>query len=327
MILPGSRIEVMKFIGGKIDGLIEEYLNPIDKNWQPSDFLPDASSEDFVKDVKLLKEACRDLPYDYMAVLVGDTITEEALPTYESWLMSVEGVNQSEQKNSGWTKWVRWWTAEENRHGDLLNKYLYLSGRVNMRELETSTQWLIADGFDIGTGTDPYRNFIYTSFQELATNISHRRTASLAKQYGNTHLSKICGLIAADEMRHAKAYKTFVAKILEVDPSEMILALEDMMKKKIVMPAHFIRETGEKIGQVYSHFSDSAQRLGVYTTIDYISILDDLLIEWKIANIGSLTDSADKARDYLMALPDRLKRIAERTKIPELEYQYNWILS
>jgi acyl-[acyl-carrier-protein] desaturase len=24
------------------------------------------------------------------------------------------------------------WTSEENRHGDLLNKYLYLSGRVNM---------------------------------------------------------------------------------------------------------------------------------------------------------------------------------------------------
>jgi hypothetical protein len=28
----------------------------------------------------------------------------------------------------------RQWTGEENRHGDLLNKYLYLSGRVNMRK-------------------------------------------------------------------------------------------------------------------------------------------------------------------------------------------------
>jgi acyl-[acyl-carrier-protein] desaturase len=42
------------------------------------------------------------------------------------------------------------WTGEENRHGDLLNKYLYLSGRVNMREVEI-TQHLINDGFDIGT--------------------------------------------------------------------------------------------------------------------------------------------------------------------------------
>jgi hypothetical protein len=37
------------------------------------------------------------------------------------------------------------WTGEENRHGDLLNKYLYLSGRVNMREIEMTTQHLIKD--------------------------------------------------------------------------------------------------------------------------------------------------------------------------------------
>jgi acyl-[acyl-carrier-protein] desaturase len=325
MKLPQSRLEVMRFIGEKIDELVDEYLIPIEKNWQPADYLPDATKDNFFEEIKILQQSCNDLPYDYMAVLVGDTITEEALPTYESWLMSVDGVSQSDDKQSGWTKWVRWWTAEENRHGDLLNKYLYLSGRVNMKAMETSTQFLIADGFDIGTGTDPYRNFVYTSFQELATNVSHRRTATLSKQFGNTHLSKICGLIAADEMRHARAYKSFVTKIFELDPSEMMLAFEDMMKKKIVMPAHFLRETGQKISGVFSHFSDSAQRLGVYTTNDYIKILDDLLVEWKIDKIKDLNDSAEKARDYLMALPNRLTRIAERTKIPELEYEFSWI--
>ncbi|MGL4630525.1 MAG: acyl-ACP desaturase [Leadbetterella sp.] len=326
MNLPASRFEVMQHVGQQLDSLIEEYLNPIDSNWQPTDFLPDSSKENFMDEVKLLQEACKELPYDYMAVLVGDTITEEALPTYESWLMTVKGINQVEDRESGWVKWTRWWTAEENRHGDLLNKYLYLSGRVNMREMETSTQWLIADGFDIGTDADPYRNFIYTSFQELATNISHRRTATLAKKYGNAHLSKICGVIASDEMRHAKAYKTFISKFLEVDSSEVILAFEDMMKKKIVMPAHFLRETGDKIGGLYSHFSDSAQRLGVYTSLDYVKILEDLLDEWKIGFVGGLTGEAEKARDYLMALPDRLKRIANRTRVPELAYEYKWIV-
>ncbi|MBK6979034.1 MAG: acyl-ACP desaturase [Cytophagaceae bacterium] len=325
MELLKTRIEVMNHIGKEVDTLIEEFLNPIESNWQPSDFLPDASREDFVNEVKLLQEACSELPYDYIAVLVGDTITEEALPTYESWLMNMVGVNQVAQKDTSWVKWNRWWTAEENRHGDLLNKYLYLSGRVNMREMEVSTQWLIADGFDIGTDSDPYRNFVYTSFQELATNISHRRTATLAKKYGNPHLSKICGVIAADEMRHAKAYKTFISKIFEVDPSEMMLAFEDMMKKKIVMPAHFLRETGEKIGSVFSHFSDSAQRLGVYTTLDYIQILEDLILDWKIEKLTDLNGAAEKARDYVVALPDRLKRIADRTKIPEIEYEFSWI--
>ncbi len=323
-MISSSRIEVMQFIGQKMDSLMETYLKPIETNWQPSDFLPDSASENFLIDIKLLQESTRELPYDYMAVLIGDTITEEALPTYESWLMNVEGIDQVNEPK-GWSRWIRAWTAEENRHGDLLNKFLYLSGRVNMREMETSTQYLIADGFDIETGTDPYRNFVYTSFQELATNVSHRRTATLSKQYGCTQLSKICGLIAADELRHAKAYKDFVSQIFAIDTSEMMLAFEDMMRKKIAMPAHFLRESGMKIGQTFSHFSDAAQRVGVYTTTDYIEIMDSLLLEWKIEGMRDLNEAGEKARDYLMALPNRLKKVAERTKIPQLEYNFNWI--
>jgi acyl-[acyl-carrier-protein] desaturase len=30
--------------------------------------------------------------------LVGDTITEEALPTYESWLMDVEGIDNEKKR-------------------------------------------------------------------------------------------------------------------------------------------------------------------------------------------------------------------------------------
>ncbi len=313
----------MRFVGEKITTLMDEYLRPIETNWQPADFLPDATQDTFFEEVRLLRESTRELPYDYMAILIGDTITEEALPTYESWLMDMEGVEQG--KSTGWSQWIRAWTAEENRHGDLLNKFLYLSGRVNMRAMEISTQYLIADGFDIGTGRDPYRNFIYTSFQELATNVSHRRTATLAKQAGCAQLSKICGVIASDEMRHAKAYKAFVAQIFEVDASEMMLAFEDMMRKKIVMPAHFLRETGVKIGQTFSHFSDAAQRMGVYTTQDYIDIADTLLTDWNIAGLTDLNDAGQRARDYLMALPNRLRRVAERTRVPLLEYPFSWI--
>lgn len=323
MELSNIRLEVMRFVGEKMDAIVDEFLKPIETNWQPSDFLPDATQESFFSDVKLLQESAKELPYDYIAVLIGDTITEEALPTYDAWLMAVDGVDQQEPQ--GWSRWFRAWTAEENRHGDLLNKYLYLSGRVNMRAMETSTQFLIADGFDISTGTDPYKNFVYTSFQELATNVSHRRTATLAKQFGNPFLSKMCGVIAADEMRHAKAYKSFVAKIFEADPSEMMLAFEYMMRKKIVMPAHFLRETGVKISETFTHFSDAAQRLGVYTASDYVEIMESLLDEWKIDSITGLNDAAERGRDYVMALPARLKRVADRTRVPEIEYPFSWI--
>ncbi len=320
-----KRGEVMKHIESFVQENMFNYLKQIEENWQPSDFLPDAQKNDFCADVKDLQNSAKELPYDLIAVLIGDTITEEALPTYETWLSNIEGVSKS--RDGGWNKWLRYWTAEENRHGDLLNKYLFLSGRVDMRQLEISTQYLLADGMDIGTGTDPYKNFIYTSFQETATNISHRRVASLAKMNGDPTLAKMCAVIAADEARHAKAYKTFVSQIMEVDPSEMLVAFEAMMKNKIVMPAHFLREAGVKIGKSFDHFSDAAQRLGIYTSTDYIDILSDLITEWKVESLSDLNEAGEKARDYLMKLPNRLTRIAERMKTPELEYKFSWILS
>lgn len=320
----GSRKEVMRYLEPFMLNEMSEYLKPVEEMWQPADFLPDSSRDTFFEEVRELQESAKELPYDLVAVLIGDTVTEEALPTYESWLTMVEDVEKNEQ--GGWMKWVRAWTAEENRHGDLLNKYLYLSGRIDMRQLEISIQHLIKDGFDIGTGPDPYRNFIYTSFQELATNVSHRRVAGLSKKSGDRLLAKMCGVIASDESRHAKAYMSFILKAFEVDPSEVMLAFEDMMKKKIVMPAHLLRESGGPKGEAFAHFSDAAQRLGVYTALDYIDILKELLQEWKVEHVKGLNEKGEKARDYLMKLPDRLFRIADRMSIPQIEYKFKWIL-
>lgn len=323
MNFSNTRLEVMQTLEKSMDEFLAKFLKPIDENWQPSDFLPNSINEEFHDEVKEIQTLAKDIDSDLMAVLVGDTITEEALPTYEAWLMDVVGIDQ--KNKTGWTQWIRGWTAEENRHGDLLNKYLYLSGRVNMREMEISTQHLINNGVDLRTAKDPYRSFVYTSFQELATNISHRRVAVKAKESGNTHLAKICAFIAADEGRHATAYKYFVKKIFELDPSEMMLAFEDMMRKKIIMPAHYLRESGGKIGDLFSHFSDAAQRTKVYTTQDYIDILNSLLKEWNIGNMRNLNDTAEKAREYVMALPNRLQRVSERIRIPEKQYNFKWI--
>ncbi len=314
----------MQFLEKDVNALIEKYLIPIDKIWQPSDFLPNSESDNFFEDVKEIRELSKELPYDFWVVLVGDMITEEALPTYESWLMDVEGVNQMDGQN-GWAKWVRHWTAEENRHGDVLNKYLYLSGRVNMKEIEKTTQYLIADGFDIGTARDPYKNFVYTSFQELATYVSHNRVAKIAKDKGSLQLGKMCKIISGDEMRHHHAYAEFVDRIFKVDPNQMMLAFQYMMKQKIAMPAHFLRESGAKISTAFDEFSNTAQRIGVYTSLDYVEILEKLIIRWEIDRMTNLNEEAEKARDYLMALPSRMMRLADRIKIPENSFQFKWV--
>ncbi|MDT8347599.1 MAG: acyl-ACP desaturase [Flavobacteriaceae bacterium] len=325
MIIKNLRLEVMQQLEDKVQGFIETFMIPPDKIWQPSDFLPDSTSEHFAAEVEELRELAKELPYDFWVVLIGDTVTEEALPTYESWLMDVEGINQVENKGNVWSKWVRQWTGEENRHGDVLNKFLYLSGRVNMKEVERTTHHLINDGFDIGTDRDPYKNFVYTSFQELATYVSHLRVAQMAKKYSNTALSKMCRVIAGDEMRHHQAYASFVQEIFELDPNGMMLAFLDMMKRKIVMPAHYLRESGEKIATSFVDFSEAAQRLGVYTSEDYVDILRKLIEKWNLSSIRGLNDEAERARDYILKLPDRMIKIAERQTISQESRAFKWV--
>jgi acyl-[acyl-carrier-protein] desaturase len=50
-----------------------------------------------------------------------------------------------------------------------------------------TTQHLISDG--LTQPRDPYKNFVYTSFQELATYVSHNRGPN--KKYGDNKLSKM----------------------------------------------------------------------------------------------------------------------------------------
>jgi hypothetical protein len=51
----------------------------------------------------------------------------------------------------------------------------------------------------------------------------------------------------------------------------MLFSIHDESK---TMPAHFLRESGERTA--FEQFSDSAQRIGVYTAADYI----DIMYQW-----------------------------------------------
>ena len=329
MALNNTRLEVMKTIEKNIDTFVDKFLISPDKIWQPTDFLPNSQSDNFLNEVKEIRELSKDMDDDFWICMVGDTITEEALPTYESWILDIDGVSQHDNNggDNGWAKWLRAWTGEENRHGDVLNKYLYLSGRVNMREVEITTQHLISDGFDIGTAKDPYKNFVYTSFQELATYISHNNGARLAKEKGLKVLAKMNKIIAGDEMRHHIAYVSFVKEIFKYDPSEMMLAFQHMMKHKIVMPAMHLRESFQAKGTLFDQFSTVAQRAGVYTGFDYVNIIEKLNKAWEIDKITGLTDEAEKARDFLLKLPARMYRITERIIIPDTKFEFKWMLN
>jgi len=318
-----SRFEVIKSMEGFVEENLSALLKPVNESWQPSDYLPDLTSDDWKEQVIEFRARARDLPDDVLVILVGDMITEEALPTYQTWLNRLQGVTDTTGASaSPWAKWSRGWTSEENRHGDLLNKYLYLTGRVNMRAIETTIHHLINNGFDPQTGDDPYLGFVYTSFQERATKISHRNVGVLALRAGEQRLHKICGMIAGDEARHEKAYKMFMSKIFELDPAGAVLAFGKMMKAKITMPAILMHDG--KDDNLYTKFSLVAQKAGVYTANDYADIITALVEEWKITGLKGLSDASAKAQDYLCTLAERYRRLADRVRISGSE-KFSWI--
>jgi acyl-[acyl-carrier-protein] desaturase len=319
----GKHMEVIGMLEGFVAEAVETTLLDPDDCWQPTDFLPDLTQPDALEQVTKLRERSDCIPDSIISSLVGNMITEEALPSYQTYFNLMVNEDRDLTSTNGWVRWSRAWTAEENRHGDLLNKYLYLTGRCDMKEVEQTIHRLIYNGFNPHTNHDPYQTMVYTSFQERATRISHVNTGKLADKAGDNNLAGICRQIAGDEARHEKAYKSFMSKIFEIDPDGALHSFEQMMRKQIVMPAVLMAE-GAKNANIFNDFAAITQKIGVYTTWHYASIIEHLVKLWNIEKLSGLKEGAAKAQDYLCTLADRYKRIAERMKIPD-DISLSWL--
>jgi acyl-[acyl-carrier-protein] desaturase len=286
-----------------------DLLVPVDRAWQPTDYLPDLEAENWREQVERFRKTAETISDDLLVVLVGDMVTEEALPSYS---MSLNGLVRDGEGTSPapWARWLRGWTAEENRHGDLLNAYLRLTGRVNMRAVERTVHHLIANGFNPKSQTDPYNLLVYTSFQERATRISHGNVGRIAAREGDANLARICGMIAGDEARHEAFYTRMMGRVLDLDPVGGILAFRSILRGLIAMPGRFMDDGRDP--DLFDHFAIVAQRTNVYTVRDYTSIIEHLVKTWNIAG-RTVTGQAAQAQDDLCRQADRYARLAERT--------------
>ncbi|CAJ1971989.1 unnamed protein product [Sphenostylis stenocarpa] len=331
--MPPEKLEVFRSLEGWASQWVLPLLKPVEKSWQPESFVPDPSLpfEEFVDEVKALRDRTKELSDEYFLVLVGDMITEEALPTYQTIMNSLDGVKDEYGTcPSPWAVWTRAWSAEENRHGDLLRTYLYLSGRVDMKMIEKTIQYLIAAGMDPGFENNPYLGYVYTSFQERATFVSHGNTARLAKECGDPVLARVCGAIAADEKRHEKAYSRIVEKLLEVDPTGAMVAIGTMLERKITMPAHLMYDGEDP--KLFEHYAAVAQRVGVYTANDYANILEFLIGQWRLEKLEGLTGEGKRAQDYVCGLAPRIRKLQERAderarKMKPRGVKFSWIFN
>ncbi|CAL4916120.1 unnamed protein product [Urochloa decumbens] len=184
--LAPERLQVLKEMEPWVEEHVLPLLKSVEASWQPSDLLPDPAalgSDGFHEACIELRERAAGVPDELLVCLVANMVTEEALPTYPSGLNRLEVVRDATGADAtAWARWIRGWSAEENRHGDVLNRYMHLSGRFDMREVERTVQRLIRDGMTVHAPASPFHGFVYVAIFEADPDAAVRAMAYMMRR-------------------------------------------------------------------------------------------------------------------------------------------------
>lgn len=308
-------------------------LRPVETLWQPSDVLPNLEGPDWRENLEAFRRETDKLSDGFFAVAIFHGITEEGLPTYQTW----QNRNGAYSDKTGiddtpFAKFSRWWTGEENRHGDVISTFLRFSGRINMPAYERSVQSLLRNGFNPGVDpNDSYQGAFYPSSQEEETQDASRKAGLIAKKEGSEIGFRMFSLIAGDEARHALFYQGLAGQIFKIDPQGALISWRNMLlhdKKGIVMPgALMTRGEDAKTGPT-ALFKDSVRveiALDGYTPHDYARTFGNLVRKWDIEHIPASGEAA-QAQEDIMKLLDKSRAAASimAARPPKGEVQLPW---
>jgi acyl-[acyl-carrier-protein] desaturase len=203
--------------------------------------------------------------------------------------------------NSAWGEWAQRWTAEEGRHAIVMRDYITVSGLVEPHELEDGRMAQVSKAI-VPEPPGAADGMCYVAVQELATRISHRNTGTmLDDKVGYDVMMKL----SSDENRHHLFYRDLVSKLIELDPSTAVEALE----RQVVgfsMPGVGIPG--------FAEHSRAIAQAGIYDfAIHHERIIVPLIMRhWAVDKIEGLNASAEKARESLMRHIDRVGKVAKR---------------
>jgi acyl-[acyl-carrier-protein] desaturase len=289
-----SKVEVLKDLEARVHALLEAHERKRTL-WFPSDLLGAEPEQDRLEWLRQLRERARGIPDNARAALALNTLTEEGLPHFHRLLAVHLG------DDSFWRKWNNLWTAEEDRHGQVLHDYTRDTELFDQRTLEVMQFDYLKEGFHPGWDYDPYRVFVYTTLQERATQYSHAATGRIVGEY-EPGLGKILHEVAQDEARHFAFYRKVFAEILKRDPNQALESAAHIMPG-IEMPGHTMPG--------FKDLADVIRRTGIYGPRDYLQIVREQIRAWGIGHITGLSEMGRKAQEKILGIPSRLERIAD----------------
>jgi len=304
-----EKFEVLKEIEPEVEQLMDDHKRKR-RLWFPSDFLPASEKSDDNSDGLLakLRDRARSIADSSRVAIALNLLTEEGLPHFHRIIATTLG------SDGIWSKWNFLWTAEEDRHGNVLRDYVRDARLFNFAEVESMQFEYIRDGFTPEWDRDPYKVFVYTSLQERATQISHQNTS---KEVGDDEpkLKGILRQVASDEARHYSFYRQVFKHILEINPNRALQSAREMLPA-IDMP-------GTKMPG-FKQMSDIVRRIGIYGPDDYRKIVKEVINFWDIEHLTGLSDEGRKAQEKIMQIPERLEKVAKYIKRRSKSQSYSF---
>jgi len=292
MPLP-SDIPILEALAETGEKLLERHLATT-KEWFPHKLVPWSRSNDYDDDYEWSPSEAG-VPAAVRSALFVNTLTEDNLPYYFRDIERMFG------RDGAWGEWVRRWTAEEGRHGMVLNQYLQASRAIDPVELERGRMVQMSCG-EVPEPETVVDGLAYVSLQELATRISHFNTGShLSDPVGKAIMRRV----AADENLHFLFYRDAMSAVIEVDPSRAVIAIERQVAG-FAMP-------GTGIPGFAAH-SKAIADSGIYDIcIHHDQILQPVIIrDWAVEKLEGLTPEAEEARRKLLKRINRIGKVGRR---------------
>ena len=264
------------------------------KEWFPHQLVPYSRGEDFEADYEWSAEDAA-LPAEVRSSLFVNLLTEDNLPYYFRTIEAMFG------RHSAWGEWSRRWTAEEGRHSIVIRDYLTVTRAIDPVALERARMAQVSCG-QVPEPATPQAGLVYVALQELATRIAHHNTGKVIDDPAGYEVMK---RVAADENRHYLFYRDLAAAGIEVDPSGMVIAIEEQVRE-FEMP-------GTGIVDFETH-ARAIAKAGIYDfEIHHGQILVPVVLRhWDVENLTGLSDEAERARDALLVRIDRIGKAGRR---------------
>ena len=268
------------------------------KEWFPHELVPYSRGHDFPKGYVWsaadadLGGAC--LPEAVRSALFVNLLTEDNLPYYFGDIKRMFGMD------SAFGTWNRRWTAEEGRHSIAIRDYLIATRAIDPVHLERARMAQVSGG-EVPSPDSPMLGVIYVSLQELATRIAHRNTGKLI---GDPHGYDVMSRVANDENLHYLFYRDLATAALELNPSAMMVAMEEVVRT-FVMPGTGILD--------FDKHSAAIAGAGIYdATILHEQVFSPVILNhWRVQHLERLTAAAERAREALLNRIERLGKLAK----------------